>query len=278
MKQPEHLYWDGRSLIPVREPPTPHVIDSFVVEAGAVRGGALHIARFSRSARALCDLTEARLTRFTRAIVKYLPGRTAFVRLGADVEGQLTLCLRPLPPSPPSVALWVGHADERREPLHKGPDLILSANLRDAASDHRCHAGVFCDVTPFATELIEADYAALVGIIDGHLIHSANPRRLPSVTEHLLRRWAAEYGMPSTADRLTPELLCSGPFWLVNARIGAVPVTELVVGDDAARPLPLAPERTNELRRWLSRLAQPVDAETWIEAARGNTDTVIQSN
>jgi branched-subunit amino acid aminotransferase/4-amino-4-deoxychorismate lyase len=245
--------WDATAWVPDDEPPDAPVAaaDSWLVDAGRVRGWALHVRRFTAAAQA-AGLEPA----VAQAALAAAPGCVPatgrwFPRI--DLRGgALTLAVRPAPPAVETVVAWPADGpDPRTDPRHKGPDLERLGALRDRAAARGAGEAVILDGDG---RPLEGAYSSLLWWEDGTLcaVDDTAPI-LPGVTQALLLGLAAEAGVPVSRSR--PELtdLAGREAWLTSARHGIRAVTAWADGP-AAGPAPRAPE-------WQARLAAL--AEPW---------------
>lgn len=195
----------------------PLVVDSWLVDDGAVRGLSRHLARFATAAVAR-GAGEAAVAEFLAAVPHRLPRRGAwFPRVEAWHGGVLTLWTRPAPPRAVTTRLWVPPVpDPRRAPTVKGPDLAALAALREQALRHGAD-----DAVLWAADgsVLEAAHAALLWWRDGALCRPAGPV-LPSVTAALLADLARRHGVAVRRDRCTAGELVDRPVWTLNALHG----------------------------------------------------------
>lgn len=187
------------------------VMDSFLVEDGAVAGLELHRHRFSDSVRALTGRTVP--AELYDAVAAHLPQRGRYFPRVEYRKPDYYLRIRPAPQLRTDTILWVPPIrDPRRHPSHKGPDHEVLAELRDQARAHGADDAVLHD----GIHVLEAANAAIIVEKDGQLIQPAGPV-LPSVTVQLL---------DETVRRQPVRLedVDKYPAWTLSALHGRTPV------------------------------------------------------
>jgi branched-subunit amino acid aminotransferase/4-amino-4-deoxychorismate lyase len=242
------------------------VADSWLVDGGTVRGLERHRRRFTASCAQVPGLTAAGLTAaildaFWAAVCASLPGTGRwFPRVelsGGPRQPQLSLRIRPAPPTAASARVWIYDGpDPRRYPRCKGPDLPVLAGLRARASEGGADDALLMNADGVVLE------AAHAGVLwweaDTLCLPDAGLPVLPSVTAALIRERAGALGVPVSEVRRRPEDLDGSEVWLVNALHGIRVVTAMA--GCAARPGPA--QRAPQWRRWLDSTAVPVPAAT----------------
>ncbi|MGH3930519.1 MAG: aminotransferase class IV [Pseudonocardiaceae bacterium] len=202
---------------------TPHVVDSWLLENGRVRGLAQHESRFAASCAGLAGgATAESMHAFLATVRTRLPRSGAwFPRLEMYVgsRSELGLWLRPAPPRRTTTALWVPSApDPRRHPRVKGADLDVLARLREQAG--RFDAA---DALLYLADgtVLEAAHAAVVWW-RGPVLCLPEPRlpTLASVTTRLLTDVAQHHGIAVRYEHCQLAELPHLPVWTVNALHG----------------------------------------------------------
>lgn len=194
------------------------VVDSWLLDRGAVRGLRRHRARFTRGATTIARIHESSVDRFWAAVVAELPLRERwFPRVEAHADGSLVFWLRPAPPPRPETRLWIpAEPVVRTHPRIKGPDLPMLAELRARAQDTGADDALLLDESGC---VLEAANAALLWWRGDHLCAPArNLPVLPSVT-------VAELGIPLSEEWALTADLEGTEVWAVNSLHGISPVT-----------------------------------------------------
>jgi Amino-transferase class IV len=211
----------------------PLVVDSWLVEEGAVRGLDRHFDRFRAAATGTAGVAAAAVSDFLAAVPARLPASgTWFPRVEAWPDERLALWLRPAPRRAVTTRLWVPPSpDPRRVPGVKGPDLDALAALRERA----IHAGAD-DAVLWAPDgtVLEAAHAALLWWQDGALCRPAG-RTLPSVTVTLVEDIARRHRIPLRYGRCAVDELPDRPMWTANALHGLRQVDGPSLPDYAGR-------------------------------------------
>jgi branched-subunit amino acid aminotransferase/4-amino-4-deoxychorismate lyase len=211
--------------------------ESFLVQAGRVRGLDRHWARFARGcAAAGLDLDPPRA-----ALAAALPatGRW-FPRVAAHADGELRLDVRPAPPRAPDVVAWLFDGpDPRREPRRKGPDLERLGALRTEAARRGAGEALLRDEDG---RLLEGAYTSLLWWEDDALCAVPDDAPiLPGVTRALLLQIAAEDGVAVRDRRPLAQELDGREVWLTSALHGIRAATPGPEGCLRAGPAPRAP-------------------------------------
>ncbi|MGH3757430.1 aminotransferase class IV [Actinophytocola sp.] len=198
--------------------PGPLVVDSWLVEDGAVRGLEHHFDRFHAAATGIAGVAAAVVVDFLASVPSRLPTTGSwFPRVEAWPDGRLALWVRPAPPRAATTRLWVPPGpDPRRVPGAKGPDLTALAALRERA----VRAGAD-DAVLWAPDgaVLEAAHAALLWWRDGALCRPPSTT-LPSVTVALLEEVARQSRVPLRRERCAVDELADRPVWTANALHG----------------------------------------------------------
>ncbi len=212
----------------------PLVVDSWLVEGGAVRGLDRHFGRFRAAATGTAGVPAAAVDDFLAAVPARLPDRGSwFPRVEAWPGQRLALWVRPAPRRAATTRLWVPpEPDPRRLPGVKGPDLGALAALRERA----IHAGADDAVlwAPGGTAL-ESAHAALLWWQDGALCRPIGPA-LPSVTVTLVEDIARQHGIPLRRGPCAVDELPDRPAWTANALHGLRQVEGPSLPEYAGRP------------------------------------------
>jgi branched-subunit amino acid aminotransferase/4-amino-4-deoxychorismate lyase len=235
------------------------VADSFVVEAGMVRGWDAHWRRFARGCT-LAGLDAAALVDFELRVAAALPEDGAwFPRIecvAAATGPDLRLRLRPAPERSASVRAWIDpEPDDRRKPRVKGPELDRLGQRRRAARSHGAGEAVLQSAE---WDLLEGAYSSLLWW-DGDTLCAVPDEApiLPGVTRALLLDLAAADGVPVRFERADATRLDGRETWLTSALHGIRAVTGWT--GDLIRPG--AAERAPEWRRRLDELRRPLAAQ-----------------
>jgi branched-subunit amino acid aminotransferase/4-amino-4-deoxychorismate lyase len=199
-----------------------HIIDSFLLDEGRVRGLSRHETRFADGCGRLVDgPTSDSVRHFLAAVRVALPRRGIwFPRLEADRSGhQLALWLRPAPPLQTSTVLWVPSApDPRRYPTVKGPG-PSGAYLATRAGQsgwRRRHPLYLANGT-----VLEAAHAALLWWRGPVLcLPDQQLPTLTSVTVGLLVELASRQGVTVRYECCHLAELVELPVWTANALHG----------------------------------------------------------
>lgn len=243
--------------------PTPSermlVADSFRVRVGAhgaeVRGYDRHLARFMRTVREACGSALPDTRDFLREaavrIDEYGEGHPRWELWETESGGfEHRLSLRPLPALGETIVLATAGPVSFEHPERKGPNIPLFSAL------NREH-GAEVILTGDDGEVREGTTTALIWWVDGTLCTSASTKRVPSVTEQLVREIAGEAGIHHLAATVTTQALHGREVWAVNALHGIRPATLV---DGIAAPKPNHPR--------LERFAASLD-ETWARVIEG---------
>lgn len=270
-----HWRWDGidEGFHPVTGPAEVEIVDSWLVDAGRVRGLGLHARRFAAACAGHHGLPIELTTRFLRASVDRIPvtGRW-FPRVEVVLDAgkpRLQLLLRTAPERGDTVRLWYpGVPDRRRSAAVKGADLDDLLALRSAAVAAGGDEAVL--LSPGGT-VREGSTTSIVWWrgdtlcgppVDGDV--------LPSVTRTLLARGVIAAGGSVADEVATPARLADVPMWTVNALHGIRPVTGWLGLD-----VPAAPQDPVLLALWqayLDGLAVPVGPELIPDNAEERAD------
>ena len=196
----------------------PLVVDSWLVEGGAVRRLDRHFDRFRAAATGTAGVAATAVTDFLAAVPSRLPASgTWFPRVEAWPDKRLALWLRPAPRRAVTTRLWVPpEPDPRRMPGVKGPDLGALAALRERAIRAGADDAVLW--APGGT-VLETAHAALLWWQDGALCRPAGPT-LPSVTVTLVEDIARQSRIPLRRGRCAVDELPDRPVWTANALHG----------------------------------------------------------
>ncbi len=225
------LVWRGGVLRPADEAPAGALLctDSWLVDAGRVRGYDRHWARFAGSCEAL-RIDAARVAAFRDAATAALPREGRWfprVDLVGSAAGcasaQLLLRLRPAQPPSLSARVRIGEpGDARCFPRRKGPDLPLLFGLRADAVAAGADEHVLRDASG---RLLEGALNSLLWWDDGALCTTPAERTLPSVTRALLLEIARERGVEVLRRSPLPAELAGCEAWLANAANGICAVS-----------------------------------------------------
>lgn len=195
----------------------PDAADSWLVDAGRVRGLHRHWTRFAAAcAEAGADAPPTDLRTHLLALVP-ATGRW-FPRIELR-DGRFLLHVRPAPERRPTVAAWVcERPDPRRHPRRKGPDLDLLAQLRQEAATNGAEEALLVDgdgtlLEGAYTSLLWWEGATLCAIPDDAPI-------LQGVTRRLLLQLALVDGVPTRYARPNPHDLAGREVWLTSALHG----------------------------------------------------------
>ncbi len=239
-------------------PATVLAADSWLVEAGAVRGLELHRERFA-AAVPPDVVAPSELERFWAAAVARLPRTGAWfprVELREQRSApQLLLRMRAAPELRRSVVLATHRGpDPRTTPRVKGPDLEAMLRLRTAAQADGADEAVILDADGFVAE---GTTTSLVWWRGDALcaVDRAIPR-IASVTERTVLTLAAVLGVEVLEERVRPEELDGREVWALSALHGIRIVTAWHDG-----PAGVA-EEPGRLARWrlrLDALRHPLD-------------------
>ena len=189
------------------------VIDSFLLRDGRLinpRGHADRLRSSGAGADAILD-----------AVVPDLPrSGLYFPKIVVARDGNWSLEPRPMSPASLEVnARLVVHTepDRRVNPRVKGPDFPWQERVRSAAVSRGASDGVL--VEPDNPEVVrEAAFGTLAAWVDGTLVTSSTPCRLPSTTEGALLGLAAEWDTPVVTHTLTlADLRGADAVWLLSA-------------------------------------------------------------
>ncbi|WP_160166743.1 aminotransferase class IV [Nocardiopsis kunsanensis] len=141
-------------------------------------------------------------------------------------EGQLTYKLRPLSPDAlrTTVTVWTPEEpDSRRVPWHKGPEFPLQTSLQRQAKSHGAEEALMIGADGI---LREGAYSSVVHWVDGALVVSSAPQRLPSVTESAVVRAAISSGYPVMRRPCGPrEVRAADEVWTLSSLHGIRVVT-----------------------------------------------------
>lgn len=244
--------WAADGWVPDDDPPDGPVAaaDSWLVDAGRVRGWALHEQRFTAAAQA-GGLEPAVAGAALAAAPGCVPAAGRWFPRIDWRDRVLTLAVRPAPPAEETVVAWPADGpDPRTDPRRKGPDLERLGALRDRAAAHGAGEAVILDADG---RPLEGAYSSLLWWEDGTLgaIDDAAPI-LPGVTRALLIGLAADAGVPVARSRPALADLAAREVWLTSALHGIRAVTAWADGP-AAGPAP----RAAEWQARLAALAQP---------------------
>lgn len=230
----------------------PVAVDSWLVDAGRVRGWELHWARFARACAELAapPLPFARVADATAGAVP--TSGHWFPRIELHGGGELALLLRPAPARAPRARLWpADRPDDRRAPRRKGADLALLEDWRAAARRHGADEALLLDG---AGRALEAGYASLLWWEEDTLVGVPEDAPvLAGVTRALILELAAARGVELATRLPRPAELLGRELWAVNALHGIRAVSELV-GLGTTAP----PARAAAWQAELERLAVPV--------------------
>ncbi len=188
------------------------VMDSFLVDDGAVAGLDLHAARFADSCRTLHGLAVP--DELYASVADLVPGQGRwFPRV--ELRGEnFYLRLRPAPARREATVLWIPPTtDPRTHPTHKGPDNEVLARLRRQALEHGADDALLHD----GTHALEGANSALVVRIGGQLVQSDGDV-LASTSVQLL-------GEPVRRAPLPLATIRRHPAWTLSALHGMTPVT-----------------------------------------------------
>lgn len=189
------------------------VIDSFLLRDGWLINPRGHAERL----RSACDGADGILD----AMVRELPRLGLyFPKIVVARHGDWSLDPRPMAPESLEVnARLVVHTepDRRVNPRVKGPDFPWQESVRGAAVSRGASDGVL--VEPDNPEVVrETAFGTLAAWVDGTLVTSSSPCRLPSTTEGALLGLAAEWDTPVVARMLTlADLRGADAVWLLSA-------------------------------------------------------------
>ncbi len=214
---------------PAAQPPL--IVDSWLVEDGAVRALGSHERRFRASCQALLpDIGHGDLDAFLREVRLALPREGRWfprIEARADPDAQLVVWLRGAPDRQRETRLWAsGEPAVRTQPLIKGPDARMLARLRARARE----AGAD-DALLSATDgtVLETDRSALVWWRGGTLcLPDARGSMLPSITQTLLVELAHGRGVDVRRERVVVDELATLEVWALNALHGIRPVSALL--------------------------------------------------
>lgn len=243
----------GSDLAPGRTPdPTPLLLaDSWFVCDGKVRAFDRHRARFTAAARRLnlpVPMPEAwaQAAQLMRAPGEWFP-RIEVVNVSHPAHGQtsqtshpptpqLRFRMRPAPPRPAEVCVWVPlFADPRRAPATKGPDIAALEWLRGQARDRFTCAEVV--LTTPESLLIEAATSNVVWWDDGCLcVPHPDVAPFKGVTQQLVVEQARARGFPVEYRRVRPADIFAQEVWLLNALHGIRRVNGWVMTTSAINP------------------------------------------
>ncbi len=234
------------------------VADSWLLDAGRVRGLDLHRQRFAGSCGDAAGVRPAELDEFWRAVVERLPRSGTWfprVELAAAPRGppRLWLRIRPAPARTEEVRVWVSPGpDGRTMPRRKGPDLDRLAELRHAGAQAGAQEVL---LTTRSGLVLEAANSSLMWW-EGPALCLTDPalRVLPGVTAALVRRHAARCGIPVRNRRSRLADLDGREAWLTNALHGIRPVTAWVGSTVSAG----AATRAAQWRQWWTDWAEPL--------------------
>ncbi len=235
------LIWDGQRLVP-GSAPSPLVVDSYLVRDGDVVGLKSHEHRFSSSALNVP-------AEFLKAVRHHLPAvGDWFPRIewyGQNHGNRFGLALRPAPQLRTTTNLWLSDlVDPRTQPLVKGPDLTVLAQLRRLAHDYRCDDALLVDLQGC---VLEAANAAVVFWADEKTVILPESPVLPSITvEMTLPLWEAQ-GI-SVIRRHTKHL--NFPAWCGSSLHGWTPVVEWGRGAGKIKAAPAPPVKEWNQALW----------------------------
>ncbi|MER3389293.1 MAG: aminotransferase class IV [Microcella sp.] len=231
------------------------VADSWRVVDGEARGLHHHRDRFLGSVAALLgEATEPQA--FWSAALALLPTEGDWfprVELRARAEGaQLSLRVRPTPPTTAEVIVATAPHDPRIQPRVKGPDLESLQRLRTLAQPAGAQEAIILSPT---AELVEGAYSSLVwwrrGVL--HRVHDSAPR-IPSVTERIVTDAAAAEGVEVRAVQAHPRDLEGAELWVLSALHGVRLATAWVQGPSLA----VEAGRVERGRAWLEAARRPL--------------------
>jgi branched-subunit amino acid aminotransferase/4-amino-4-deoxychorismate lyase len=256
----------------------PHIIDSWLLSGGCVRGLDLHAARFAGSCARIADADAEQVERFVEAATAQLPETgTWFPRLECTrtPDGpQFALWIRPAPPLGKTVRLWSPSEGEdpgtRIRPDVKGPDLALLSRLRARAVDAGGDDALLVDT---AGCVLETATASLLWWRDGALCAPPEDGRvLPSVTRALITEIARAASVRVRTETVRPERLDGLEMWAVNALHGIRPVVDWPAAPFSPGPAPRAAVWARELERRAARL--PAGPRPLLTATRASQEAL----
>jgi branched-subunit amino acid aminotransferase/4-amino-4-deoxychorismate lyase len=237
------------------------VADSWLVTEGRVLALELHRARFF-AAIAPEKRTQLRLDAFWAASIARLPHTgNWFPRVELRDEGgtqhssasQLAFRLRSAPPLGTTLTAITHHGrDPRRQPLVKGPDIAVLADLRRAAQSRGADEAI---IVGEAGQVVDGASTAILWWRGQTLC--APPRsfaRVDSVTAKTLVTIATALGTEIRYEAAQPRELDALEVWAVNALHGIRPITAWIDGPTVAAPS----ARTSAWRARMDALATPL--------------------
>lgn len=202
------------------------VVDSFLLDNGAVRAPRLHQNRFAESSASMGLVqNQADAHRFWREAVETLPaaGRW-FPRLEAHKSGELVVWLRPAPEELSALTIWVPNTpDPRVNAAVKGPDLAVLAGLRAEAERRGATDALLLNE---AGNVLEAAHFSLLWWDEDTLcLPRVNMPVLPSVTTKCILEHAKNVGVEISRRELHWTQAHRHETWAVNSLHGIKLVT-----------------------------------------------------
>lgn len=236
------------------------VVDSWLVDDGAVRAWSRHRARFE----AACATVGAPVPvdgwgAFWEQVAVETPGEGAwFPQVRAEPGAAPEFVLRPAPARMPDVAVWVpgsAEPDQRAAPQLKGPDLADLVALRGRAREVGADEVLLVSADGSAVEAANSSLMWWEG--DTFCVPDRSLPALDGVTVGLVLEEVARRGIGVRERRARPEDLVHHEVWLTSALQGIRPVSRWVWVDGSS--VPAAPaSRASEWRAWLERQARPL--------------------
>ncbi|MDR1311655.1 MAG: aminotransferase class IV [Burkholderiaceae bacterium] len=196
------------------------VADSFHVKDGMAWAPERHAKRFVQSCHTLCGVSPDHASTFWQAAMEHIPQvgvwfpRTELVRHGADFR--LRLRLRRAPPQQTTARLWRElYHDQRKQPRHKGIDLLHLVSLRESAARYGADEGLLCTN---GGNLLEGLTSRILWW-EENVLCTTSPRQrvFPGITAALICEIAREKGIPVTYRLRRPAELDGCETWVVNA-------------------------------------------------------------